>query len=84
VEALKKKINHFLRRWLAVPRIFCSIRLYSTGSKLWLPITSVVEEYKATKARRAMMLWDSLDERKKVVECIADVLRAPDQFCYLV
>ncbi|KAK0146716.1 hypothetical protein N1851_013924 [Merluccius polli] len=37
-------------------RSFCFICLYSIGSKLQLPVTSVVEEYKATKTRQAMML----------------------------
>lgn len=46
VEALERKFNNFLRRWLSVPKSFCSICLYSTGSKLQLPITSVMEEYK--------------------------------------
>ncbi|RXN21510.1 hypothetical protein ROHU_024089 [Labeo rohita] len=63
VEGLERKINTYLRRWLVVPRSFCSIGLYSTGSKLQLPVTSVLEEYKATKTRQAMMLQDSKDER---------------------
>ena len=63
VEGLERKLNTYLRRWLGVPRSFCSIGLYSTGSKLQLPISSVVEEYKATKTRQAMMLRDSKDER---------------------
>lgn len=63
VEGLERKINTYLRRWLGVPRSFCSIGLYSTGSKLQLPVTSVVEEFKATKTRQAMMLRDSKDER---------------------
>lgn len=62
MEALERKLNNFLGRWLAVPRSFCSIGLYSTGGKLQLPITSVVEEFKATKACQAMMLRDSKDE----------------------
>ena len=53
-------MNTYLRRWLGVPRSFCS---YSTGSKLQLLVTSVVEEYKATKTRQAMMLRDSQDAR---------------------
>lgn len=62
VKALGRKLNNFLRRWLAVPTSFCSIGLYSTGSKLQLPISSVVEEFKATKASQVLMLWDSKDE----------------------
>lgn len=62
VEALERKINNFLRRWLSVPKSFCSIGLYSSGSKLQLPITSVVEEFKTVKVRLAMMLRDSDDQ----------------------
>lgn len=50
VDVVERKMNNFLRKWLAVPRTFCSIGLYSTGSKLQLPITSLVEKYKATKS----------------------------------
>lgn len=60
---MERKLNTNLRRWLGVPRSFCSIGLYSAGSKLQLPITSVVEEYKVTKTRHTMMLRDSKDER---------------------
>ncbi|KAK0136941.1 hypothetical protein N1851_026874 [Merluccius polli] len=45
VEVLERKMNTYLRRWLGVPRSFCSIGLYSTGSKLQLPVTSVVKEH---------------------------------------
>ena len=38
VEGLERKMNTYLRRWLGVPRSFCSIGLYSTGSKLQLPV----------------------------------------------
>ncbi|KAI2644044.1 Peptide chain release factor 1 [Labeo rohita] len=63
VEGLERKINTYLRRWLVVPRSFCSIGLYSTGSKLQLPVTSMLEEYKVTKTHQAMMLQDSNGER---------------------
>ncbi|CAK6980931.1 PREDICTED: uncharacterized protein LOC107717409 [Scomber scombrus] len=59
MEKLERKINSYRRRWLGVPRNFCSIGLYSTGSKLQMPVTSVVKEYKATKTSHAMMLRDS-------------------------
>ncbi len=62
VEALERRINNFLRRWLSVPKSFCSIGLYSSGSKLKLPITSVVEEFKTAKVQLAMMLRDSDDQ----------------------
>lgn len=49
VKGLERKISTYLRRWLGVPTSFCSIGLYSTGSKLQLPVTSVLEVYKTTK-----------------------------------
>ena len=63
VESMERKINSFLRRWLGVPGSFSSIGLYSTGSKLQLPLKSVTEEYKVTKARMVMMLKDSKDDK---------------------
>ncbi|KAJ7993818.1 hypothetical protein DPEC_G00258660 [Dallia pectoralis] len=62
VETLERRINSFLWRWLSVPKSFCSIGLYSSGSKLQLPITAVVEEFKRAKVRLAMMLRDSNDQ----------------------
>lgn len=53
-----------LRRWLGVPKCFCSIRLYSSGGKLQMAVTSVVE-YKARKMRQATMLSDNRDERSR-------------------
>lgn len=70
VEGLERKLNTYLRRWLGVPQSFCSIGLYSKGSKLQLPITSVVEEYKATKTCQAMMLRDSKDERVRQADIV--------------
>ena len=58
VESLEKKISQYLRRWLGVPRSFSSIGLYSTGSKVQLPLTALTEEYKVTKVRGIMMLRD--------------------------
>lgn len=70
VEGLERKLNTYLRRWLGVPRSFCSIGLSSKGSKLQLPMPSVVEEYKATKTHQAMMLRDSKDERVRQADIV--------------
>ena len=56
VEKLERKISSFLRRWLNLPRSLSSLALYSKGSMLQLPITSLVEEYKVTKVRQAITL----------------------------
>jgi hypothetical protein len=65
VELLEMMISRYLRRWLGVPRSLCSIGLYSTSSKLQLPLKSVTEEFKATKARQVMMLRDCRDDKVK-------------------
>lgn len=62
VEALERRISTFLRRWLSVPKCFSSVSIYSSGSKLQLPLTSVVEEFKVAKARQVIMLRDSSDQ----------------------
>jgi len=50
VEALEKKVNQKLRRWLGVPQSFWSIGLYSRSCQLQLPLSSVVEEFKSLNA----------------------------------
>jgi len=62
VEALERRINTFLRRWLSVPKSLSSIGLYSSGSKLKLPVTSIFEEFKVAKAWQVLMLCDSSDQ----------------------
>ncbi|XP_052218246.1 uncharacterized protein LOC127835860 [Dreissena polymorpha] len=63
VEAMERTINSFLRRWMGVPKSFTSLGLYCTGSKLQIPLRSLTEEYKVTKARKVIMLRDSRDEK---------------------
>jgi len=63
VESLERKLNRYLRRWLGVPKSFSSVGLYSTGSKMTLPLRAVTEEFKTAKVRAVMMLRDSKDEK---------------------
>jgi hypothetical protein len=63
VEKLEKKISSYLRRWLGVPRSFSSVGLYSTSSKMQLPIKALTEEYKATKAGAVMTIHNSRDQK---------------------
>jgi len=60
MEAMERTINSFLRRWKGVPKSFTSLGLYFTGSKLQVPLKSLTEEYKVTKARQIIMLRDSV------------------------
>ena len=59
VESLEKTISQFLRRWLGLPRSLSSIALYSKATKVQLPLSSVVEEFKITRAREVMLYRDS-------------------------
>ena len=59
VEGMERKINHYLRQWMGVPQSFSSVGFYSKTTKLRLPLTSVVEEFKAGKARLIMTLKDA-------------------------
>ncbi|CAC5369161.1 unnamed protein product [Mytilus coruscus] len=59
VESLERMFNRHLRKWLGVPKSFSIIGLYSTSSKLQLPLSSITEEFKVTKTRQVMMLRDS-------------------------
>lgn len=62
VERMEAKINKFTRKWLGVPPSLTSVALYGKNTKLRLPFKSLVEEYKAGKARLLCMLQDSPDE----------------------
>ena len=61
VEALERTISGFLWSWLNLPRSLTSVCLYSTGSKLQLPLTSLVKEFKVAKVMQAIMLQNSTD-----------------------
>ena len=61
VEAVERKINKSIRKWLGVPPGLTDVALYCKKSKLQLPFKSVVEEYKVGKTRLAMMLQESTD-----------------------
>ena len=61
VEMVEKKCRAYTRKWLGLPRCLNSSALYGKGLPLELPITSIVEEYKAGKVRTVMMLRLSKD-----------------------
>ena len=62
VETIQQHINKHLRKWLGVPPCFSTVGLYTSTGMLQLPFSSLVEEFKAGKARLHMMLRDSPDE----------------------
>ena len=61
VETMEGKINKYTRKWLGVPPGLTKVALYSRQAKLRLPLKSILEEYKAGKARLLSMLEDSAD-----------------------
>jgi hypothetical protein len=60
-EEMQVEVTKFLRQWFGVPQSFSILGFYSTGNKLQLPITSVVEEFKVTKVRQQITLNESRD-----------------------
>ena len=66
VEKLERTIKKHLRKWLGIPPSFTSIGLFSRTSKLQLPFTSLIKEYKVGKARLVTTLKDSKDENVRV------------------
>jgi len=55
-------INKHIRKWFGLPQCFTNLGLYTATVELQLPISSLVEEFKVSKARLLMTLKDSLDE----------------------
>nr|XP_033488803.1 uncharacterized protein LOC117260806 [Epinephelus lanceolatus] len=65
VEAIERKTNKHIRRWLGIPPSFSSVGLYNLSGQLQLPLSSVVEEYKVAKCRVVLSLRDSNDDLVK-------------------
>ena len=61
VEAMEAKINKYTRKWLGTPPCLTDVALYCRHAKLKLPFKSILEEYKAGKARLLSLLQDSVD-----------------------
>lgn len=51
VETLERKVSSCLRRWLGLPRSLSNIALYGNTTMLRLPLKSLEEEFKVTRAR---------------------------------
>ena len=61
VEAMERKISGMCRKWLGVPLSLTAAALYGHSSKLVLPMTSITEEFKVTKAKLHLTLHYSAD-----------------------
>ena len=68
VETMEGKINKYTRKWLGTPPGLTDVALYCRQAKLRLPLKSILEEYKAGKARLLSMLEDSADPVVKAAE----------------
>ena len=51
VEAIQRHVSKCLRKWVGVPSSFTTVGLYSRSAKVQLPLSSVVDEFKAGKVR---------------------------------
>ena len=62
VEAMERKINKHVKKWLGVPNSRPSnVAIHSSKAKLTRPVKSLVEEVNVAKARSFMTLRDSQD-----------------------
>ncbi|XP_052280954.1 uncharacterized protein LOC127878469 [Dreissena polymorpha] len=61
IDSLESMINKSLRRCFGLPSCMASIGLYNRTGMLQLPLSSIVEEYKVSKARLVLTLQDSID-----------------------
>ena len=67
VEMIEKKCRAYTRKWLGLPKCLNNAALYGKGIPLELPITSLVEEYKAGKVRTVMMQRYSKDQSTEMI-----------------
>jgi len=63
VEQQEQVVSKRIRRRLGLPPSFSSKGLYGKSTKLQIPLTSLVEEYKVAKTRLYLTLRDSEDEK---------------------
>lgn len=63
VEILERKVSSHLRKWLGLPKSLSSIALYGHRNKLQLPLKSLEDEFKVTRAREVLQYRDSRDPR---------------------
>ena len=62
VESTERTCNTYIRKWHGLPRTINTSSLYRQKGALQLPLTSIVEIYKAGKVRTVMMLRESRDQ----------------------
>ena len=60
---MEQVVNGYLKRLLRVPLSFTSIVLCGKSSKLLLPLSSLVEEFKVARCRLVMTFRNETDTR---------------------
>ena len=68
VERMERLVSRYLRKWMGLPPSFSSNNLYNRRFILPSPLTSTVEEFKATKARGLLTLQQSKDPMTRNLE----------------
>ena len=63
VEAMERKINNYLRRWLGFPRSLSNAALYGSSNALRLPFKGLMEEFVVSRTREVMLYRDSKDPK---------------------
>ena len=63
IEQMERKINSCLRGWLGLPECLSSAAIYGNTTALHLPFRSLIEEFKVTKIRTALLYKLSKDEK---------------------
>ena len=63
LQRIARRVTGHIKKWMGTPPSLSAACLYSRSAKLQLPISSVEEEYRVTKAGAVMMLRGSKDKR---------------------
>ena len=72
VEWLQQKITSYLKKWLKLPKSLSNHCFYSKTTKLRLPYSSLIEDFKAAKARNLVTFQESRDECIKNAGIVVD------------
>lgn len=59
ISDLERRVSHYLRSWLGLPRSLSITTLYGNTYKLRLPLKSIEKEFKALHAKEMLQFWES-------------------------
>ena len=79
MEAMERKVNNYLRRWLGFPRSLSSAALYGSSNALQRPFKGLMEEFVVSRTREVMLYRDSKDP--KVVTAGIEVRTGREMVC---